>query len=430
MDATLAPPPDCMERKFAETGQLAIDGGPPLRVSSLPSWPSFDHEQIFAATAVLQSGKVNYWTGDEGRCFEREMAALTDTKYAVATANGTLALELALHAIGAGPGDEVIVPCRTFIASASSVALQGATPVFADVDPDSGNITAGSIEAALTPRTKAVVVVHLAGWPCDMDSIMELAQDRGLKVVEDCAQALGATYKGRPIGSLGDVAAFSFCQDKIITAGGEGGMVVTDDRQAWKRAWSYKDHGKSWDAVYDREHPTVFRWVHESLGTNGRLTEMQAAIGRVALRRLSGWVDVRREHATMLDEALAKFESLRVVVPPSEVKHSYYKYYVYLRPERLRSGWNRDRILRAIEAEGVPCGCGICPEVYLEGAFQRGSLAPSARRPVARQLGETSLLLRVDPALSIADIQDTVRAFDKVLRVATTSNQKLNTAAA
>ncbi|MDI6817695.1 MAG: DegT/DnrJ/EryC1/StrS family aminotransferase, partial [Actinomycetota bacterium] len=252
--------------------ELAINGGNPIRTKPFAPWPHFDQDEIDAATAVLKSGKVNYWTGDEGRLFEREFAAYTGCDYAVALANGTVALELALYALGIGPGDEVIVPSRTFIASASAIVMRGATPVMADVDPVSQNITAETVAAAMTPKTRAIIVVHLAGWPCDMDPINKLAREHGLAVIEDCAQAHGATYKGRAVGSLGDVAAFSFCQDKIITTGGEGGMLTTNNKDVWEKAWSFKDHGKSLDAVYNRQHPPGFRWVHETFGTNWRLT--------------------------------------------------------------------------------------------------------------------------------------------------------------
>ena len=194
-------------------------------------WPSFTVEEADAARAVLLSNKVNYWTGTECRNFETEFAAWCGTAHAVALANGTLALDVALKALGIGPGDEVVVTPRTFMASISCVVTAGATPVFADVDPDSGNLTAATIAAVLTPRTRAVIVVHLAGWPCDMDPIMALADQHGLKVIEDCAQAHGARYKGRSVGCMGHVGAWSFCQDKIMTTGGEGGMVTTNDAE-------------------------------------------------------------------------------------------------------------------------------------------------------------------------------------------------------
>ncbi|MFA0697837.1 DegT/DnrJ/EryC1/StrS family aminotransferase, partial [Vibrio sp. 10N.222.49.C9] len=180
-----------------------------------------------------------------------------------------------------GSGDEVITTPRTFLASASSIVTSGASPVFADEDLNSQNITAQSIEAVLTPNTKAVIVVHLAGMPAEMDDIMALSKKHGFYVIEDCAQAHGAKYKGKSVGTIGHIGAWSFCQDKIMTTGGEGGMVTTNDKALWSKMWSYKDHGKSFDAIYNREHPPGFRWLHESFGTNWRMTEMQAVIGRI-----------------------------------------------------------------------------------------------------------------------------------------------------
>ena len=385
--------------------------------TSYAPWPHFAPDEIEAAMRVLQSGKVNYWTGQEGLSFEKEFAEFVGCKHAIALSNGTVALELALYALGIGPGDEVITTSRTFIASASSVVAAGARPVIADVDHESQNLTAGTIEPLITRHTKAIITVHLAGWPCEMDRIMELARQHGLKVVEDCAQAQGAMYKGKRVGSIGDVAAFSFCQDKIMTTGGEGGMLTTTDSEVWQRAWSHKDHGKSYDAVYNREHPIGFRWLHESFGTNGRMTEMQAAIGRVALKKVPGWIEVRRRYAAILNGRLSEVTGLRRTTPPSHSYHAYYKYYVFVRPEQLRAGWNRDRIMQAICAEGVPCSVGSCSEIYLEKAFfsQRRK---RVRLPVAKELGETSLMFLVHPTLTIESIERTCEIIEKVMAVA------------
>ncbi len=378
-------------------------------------WPFFAEDEIAAAEAVLRSGKVNYWTGEEGRAFEREFAAWCGVRHAVAVANGTVALELALHALDVGPGDEVVVPPRTFLATASAVVMRGARPVFADVDPVSGTITAENIEKVLTPDTRAVIPVHLAGWPCDMDPIMELAEARGLKVIEDCAQAHGARYRGRPVGSLGHAAAFSFCQDKIMTTGGEGGMLVTDSVEAWERAWAYKDHGKSYLAVYEREHPPGFRWLHESFGTNWRMTEMQAAIGRLQLRKLPEWSEIRRRNAAILSDGFRRIPALRVEEPADHLQHAWYKYYVYVRPERLKRGWSRDRIMEEINGAGVPCFSGSCSEIYREKAFEKSGLVPQQPLPVARELGKTTLMFLVHPTLEREDMERTRQVVEEVL---------------
>jgi dTDP-4-amino-4,6-dideoxygalactose transaminase len=397
---------------------LGIDGGSPIRTAPFAPWPSFAENEIEAATAVLRSGKVNYWTGEEGRRFEEEFAAFTGSKHAIALANGTVALELALYALGIGPGDEVVVTSRSFIASASCAVMRGATPIMADIDRNSQNITADTVKAALTPLTRAIIAVHLAGWPCDMDPILQLAGDHGLKVIEDCAQSHGATYKGRPVGSMGDVNAFSFCQDKIITTGGEGGLLTTNNEDAWARAWAFKDHGKSYDAVYRRVHPPGFRWLHESFGTNWRLTEIQSALGRILLRKLPQMVEKRRRLAAILTERFSQLPALRVTVPSAEIRHSYYKYHVFLRPERLRDNWTRQRIINAINAEGIPCvSASGSSEIYLEKAFPE-AMRPQRRLPTAQETAETAMIFLVHPTLSDSDMHDTADAVGKVLSVA------------
>lgn len=385
---------------------------------SFAPWPYFAADEIDAALRVLSSGKVNYWTGNEGREFEREYATHTGTRYAIAVGNGTLALELALRAAGVGPGDDVITTPRTFIASASSAVAVGARPIFADVDFESQNITAESIAAVLTPATKAIIAVHLAGWPCDVESIVAVARERSIRVIEDCAQATGAAIRGRRVGSIGDFGAFSFCQDKILTTAGEGGMVTLNNQEEYERAWAYKDHGKSFDAVYRRQHTPGFRWLHESFGTNWRLTEIQSAIGRVQLRKLPSWLETRREYAAILTDCFSSVPALRVTRPPQYIEHAYYKYYVFLRTEALRTGWNRDRIVSSINERGVPCFSGSCSEVYLEKAFP-SQCRPPERLPVARALGETSMMFLVHPTLTVDDIDFTCKVVKAVMHLST-----------
>jgi dTDP-4-amino-4,6-dideoxygalactose transaminase len=400
---------------------LAMNGGIPVRNKPFPAWPLFSDDEIAAVSRVLQSGKVNYWTGEEGRLFEKEFAAIVGVNYAVAVMNGTLALEAALMALNIGDGDEVIVTPRSYIASASCAVMRRAKPVFADVDRDSQNITAQTIEKVITRRTRAIITVHLAGCPCDMDEIMPLAKKHGLAVIEDCAQASGAFYKGRPVGSFGDAAAFSFCQDKILTTGGEGGMVVTNNEGIWSKVWSYKDHGKSYDAVYsnnDLKPGPSFKWLHESFGTNWRMTEIQAAIGRVQLRKLPDWIARRRRNADILTKAFLDIPALRVTMLSDHVSHAYYKYYVFVKPEMLQAGWNRERIIIALNAEGIPCFTGSCSEMYLEKAFDADGMRPEKRLPVAEELGETAMMFLVHPTLSEHDMRDIVRTVEKVMAVA------------
>jgi dTDP-4-amino-4,6-dideoxygalactose transaminase len=384
----------------------------------LPTWPVFAADERAAVDAVLASGKVNYWTGEQCRRFEGEYAAHLGVKHAISLANGTLALELPLRMWGIGPGDDVIVTPRSFIASTSAAVLLGARPIFADVDHDSGNITAATISRVLTPRTRAVIPVHLGGWPCDLDPIMELARARGIKVLEDCAQAHGARYKGRPVGTIGDAAAFSFCQDKIITTGGEGGLLVTNDSDLWERSWSFKDHGKTWAAVYERQHGPGFRWVHDRFGTNWRLTEPQAAIGRCQLKKLEDWVAARRRHAGLFAERFANIRCLRVPLPAADFYHAHYRFYAYLNTEQLGQGWSRDRVVSTIAARGGSCFAGSCSEIYREGAFEGSGWIPSQPLPAARELGETSLMFLVHPTLSDSHVHRVCDVVEEVLREA------------
>lgn len=380
-------------------------------------WPSFTQEEADAVSKVLLSNKVNYWTGQECREFEKEFASFSGTKYAVALANGTVALDVALKALQIGAGDDVIVTSRTFLASASSIVTAGANPIFADVELDSQNISRRTIEAVLTPNTKAIICVHLAGWMCDMDPIMQLAAEKGLYVIEDCAQAHGAKYKGKPAGSIGHIAAWSFCQDKIMTTGGEGGMVTTNDESLWKKMWSYKDHGKSYDSIYNKQHPPGFRWLHDSFGTNWRMMEMQAVIGRIQLTYMPDWTKNRIENADKILKAFDHSNYFTVNRPTDDYLHAQYKCYVQVNINALPSGWSRNRIMQFINAEGVPCYSGSCSEVYLEHAFDNTNWRPKERLKNAQQLGETSLMFLVHPTLSEDNIKKTVDTIEKLKKV-------------
>ena len=338
-----------------------------------------------------------------------------NTKHAVALGNGTLALDVALKALGVSTGDDVIVTSRTFLASVSCIITAGANPVFADVDLNSQNITAQSIAAVLTPNTKAIIVVHLAGMPAEMDDIMALAQEHGLYVIEDCAQAHGARYKDKAVGSIGHIGAWSFCQDKIMTTGGEGGMVTTNDSALWEKMWSYKDHGKSYNAVYNQQHPAGFRWLHEHFGTNWRMMEMQAVLGRIQLQYMPQWTQKRQEHANALSTTLNKFKCIRLIEVPDYIEHAQYKYYVFVKPEFLNSDWSRDRIAAEISATGYPCMQGSCSEVYLEKAFDNTPWRPEQRLPNAVELGETSLMFLTHPTITTDEMDEYLSAIESVL---------------
>ncbi|MFI0474472.1 DegT/DnrJ/EryC1/StrS family aminotransferase [Halomonas sp. HMF6819] len=387
-------------------------------------WPSFSEEESQAVQRVLLSNRVNYWTGQEGRQFEREFAQFANCGYAIAVSNGTTALDLALKGLSIGEGegrgkDEVITTSRTFLATASSIVTAGAVPVFADVDHASQNVTAMSIAEKITPNTRAIIAVHLAGWPCNMESIMALASEHGLHVIEDCAQAHGATFKGQSVGSFGHVGCWSFCQDKIMTTGGEGGMVTTNDEALWRKMWAYKDHGKSWEAVYEREHPPGFRWLHESFGTNWRLPEMQSAIGRIQLTRMPEWKAARQANAKRIWQSASESDGLRVPLVPEYIEHAAYKCYVFVEPSQLQQDWDRDRIMNEIVDRGVPCFSGSCSEVYLEKAFDGTGWRPEEPLTVARELGETSLMFLCHPTLTEREIQKTCDTISEVMSLAT-----------
>ena len=366
-------------------------------------WPHYSKQEADAVRDVVLSGDVNYWTGNICRKFEKEFAIWSGSKYAVALANGTLALDAAFNALNISGGDEVIVTSRTFIGSVSSIVNAGATPIFVDVDRSTQNIAPNAIYPAITGKTKAIVCVHLAGLPCEMDEIMSIANEHNLYVIEDCAQAHGAKYKGKSVGSIGHIGCWSFCQDKIMTTGGEGGMVTTNDESLWRKMWEYKDHGKSYEAVYKREHPEGFRWLHESFGTNWRMTEMQAVIGRIQLKRMPDWHRKRLNNANKIWDAARQCQLLRVPDIPEYIEHAAYKCYVFVRgSEELR-----DKMIKEINAKGVPCYSGSCSEVYLEKAFDNTGLRPKERLPVAKELGETSLMFLVHPTLTDEEIQKT-----------------------
>ena len=394
---------------------LAIDGGEPVRSAAMPSWPHFDDDEVEAASVVLRSGQVNYWNGDQGKILEREFADFVGCRQALLLANGTLALQTALSALGIGPGDEVIVPCRTFIASAGSVFAVGAIPVVVDVDPKSQNLTRETILPWLTPKTRAIMAVHLAGWPCEMDELMDLADEHNLFVIEDCAQAHGATLNGRRVGGLGHAGVFSFCQDKIMTFGGEGGMLTTNHEQVWKKAWSLRDHGKDQDLVLAEKPDPGYRWVHSSFGSNYRLTEMQAAIGRIQLRKLPEWLEIRNRHASFLRNTLRDLDCLQIFVPPEHVGHAYYKFYIFLKLGMLAPGWDRQRVMRAISAEGIPVFTGCCSQIQLEKAFEQFPEIHKRSFANAKNLGDTSLMFQIHPTLKGEDLEHIGEAVKKVL---------------
>ena len=380
-------------------------------------WPQYTQQEADAVADVLKSNKVNYWTGEQCRTFEAEFADFVGCESAIAVANGTVALDLALLALDIGPGDEVVVTSRAFIASVSCIVNAGGTPIFADVDLNTQNITAETISAVLSDRTKAIICVHLAGWPCDMSPIMDLAATHKIYVIEDCAQAHGARYKGKSVGSIGHVGCWSFCQDKIMTTGGEGGMVTTSDERLWSKMWSYKDHGKDWLAMTKQPSDHGFRWVHNSFGTNWRMTEMQAVLGRIQLQRLKSWQEKRVSFAQQIWATANRTETMFApTLSCSQCDgdcekhlgclHAAYKCYVFVQGKHE----TRERILAHIQKAGVPCFHGTCSEIYLEAAFDDSPFRPKTRLTNAKKLGEQSLMFLCHPTLTPLEIKQTCDA--------------------
>ncbi len=386
---------------------------------SFAKWPYFDEGDIDAVADVLRSGKINRWTGTKNAEFENVVSSAVGVKHTVAVANGSLALELALRALGVGAGDEVITSCRTFIASAGAAVMCGATPVVVDVDLNSQNISPEAVERAITPRTKAIVAVHHAGFPCDMDALLAIAKAHNLFVVEDCAQSHGAAYKGRPVGSIGDIGAWSYCQDKIITTGGEGGAATTNSEHLWRKMWAFKDHGRNYDACFNGTHEHGFRWLSETFGSNWRMTEMQAQLGIRGYAQLPQRVEKRAANAHIYNTLLSKFGCITLTTVPENITHSYYKYYCFVKPESLKSSWSRDRIAAEISSRGVPCFSGTCWNISAEKCFkERGWEKSPADLPNAFKLKDTALGLLVHPTITQADMAAAAEVIGGVLKEA------------
>ncbi len=382
------------------------------------SWPCFSQEEAAAVANTLLSNKVNYWTGSECKAFEEDFAKFSNCDYAISLANGTVALETGLRALQVLPGDEVIVPSKTFIATASAVVAVGAVPVFADVDRDTQNIDIGSVRSKITSRTRGIICVHHAGLPCDMPRLMALADNHDLWIVEDCAQAHGAQIDGRSVGSFGDVGAWSFCQDKIMTTGGEGGMFTTNSRDVWGRAWSYKDHGKSYEAKVRKDHPPGFRWLHYGFGSNYRMTELQAVIGRIQLTKIKDWTALRNRNAQALIQQCDQSKGFSCSPVAPNCQHAYYRFYMFTDLTQLKENWTRDRIVEHISSLGVPCYQGGCSEIYLESAFENHPSKPDTRLPNSRHLSESAIAFLVHPNMTEAEVQRTQDAIADVDAIA------------
>jgi len=352
------------------TQKLAIDGGPKAVTNPLPHWPQFDENAVSAVTEVLRSGKVNYWTGPKGMEFERKYADWQGSRFAISVATGTAALHVALSALGIGPGDEVIVPSYTFIATSFAVVQAGAIPRFADVNLHDHCIRVASAEKLANARTKAIIPVHLYGNVCDMDEILAFAKRHSLLVIEDNAEAFGGVYKGKKTGTLGHMAACSFCQNKTFTTGGEGGMVTTDDEELAWQARSFRDHGYD---VQQRLNLLALEqklpYIHNRVGWNYRMTEMQSAIGLAELQRMDNWnMPRRRRNARILVDALGELPQVKYLpIDTAQRQNGWYVCAFSLDIENMNC--DIAQFVAAAGAEGAPCWKVFWPQCHTERAF-------------------------------------------------------------
>jgi dTDP-4-amino-4,6-dideoxygalactose transaminase len=354
------------------TDKLAIEGGSPVNDRPFPNWPQFDPKVFEAVVEVLKSGKVNYWTGELGMKFEQAFADWCGAKFAISTTNGTSALHTALAGLGIGPGDEVIVPSYTFIATSFSVCQAGAVPVFADVEKNSHTLDPADVEAKISGRTAAIMPVHLYGVIANMGPILAIAKKHNLAVIEDSAQAHGGKWNGKKAGTIGNAGAFSFCQSKHFTTGGEGGAVVTNDEDLAWTCRSFRDHGYD---VSERlrllELEARLPYIHNMVGYNYRMTEMQSAIGLIELARMDSYhLANRRRNGEYLIKRLKGVEQiLHLPLDTEERQNAFWMFPIVLDMDRLKVDSAR-KVVAALEAEGVPAGPVMWPQCYRERAFR------------------------------------------------------------
>jgi dTDP-4-amino-4,6-dideoxygalactose transaminase len=386
----------------------------------------YSKSQIQSVTSILKKNKTNYWTGDHGRLFVREFSKYHSVKYSVCVSNGSVALEIALRALALKAGSSVLVTPRSFVISASCVLNMGLKPIFADVDLN-GNVNIEGIKKAYKPGVKAIIVVHLNGLSCDLDPIVKFAKEKKLYLIEDCSQAHGAIYKGKKVGTFGDIAIWSFCQDKIISTGGEGGMISTNSKKLWLTCWSIKDHGKNYNSVFYKKHKTGFRWLHDNLGSNYRMTEMQAAIGRIQLKSLDNQLKIRNAIANIyLSELKDYYQKYHLLQKPdfkcqtcpfkqNEKKckkclHAFYRLNLFINKNKIK----QIKLIEQFNKNKINCSVGSCPEIYREKIFKKLKFYPKKRLSNAKLLGETSLMFPIDPARSMAKVKTEINSIKKI----------------
>ena len=391
------------------------------------SYPSFNQQTLKKVQKVLKSGRVNYWTGNECKIFEDEFSKYLGNKFSVTVSNGSVALELALRALKLKRGDEVIVSPRSFIISASCVLNLGLKPIFSDVD-ENGNLSIEDIKKIYNKKVKAIIVVYLNGLSCDLDPILTFVKKNKLFLIEDCSQAHGAIYKGKKVGSFGDMSTWSFCQDKIISTGGEGGLISTNNKKLWLKLWSLKDHGKNYKTLFHKKHKIGFKWLHEDLGSNYRMTEIQAGIGREQLKLLDSQIKKRNSIAKLYLNGLRDyFYKYKILKKPdfkcktcplkesenscNKCTHAFYRLNLFINKDKVK----QSELIRKINKKGISCGVGACPEIYKEKIFKKLKLYPKKRLVNAKLLGNTSIVFPINPHNSKINVKREISVIKKII---------------
>jgi dTDP-4-amino-4,6-dideoxygalactose transaminase len=390
------------------------------------NYPRYNQYTLRKVQKVLKSGRVNYWTGHECKEFEREFTKYIENKYAVTLSNGSVALEIALKALNLKKRDEIIVSPRSFIISASCVLDLGLKPVFADVD-NNGNLSIKGIKKAYNKNVKAIILVHLNGLSCDLDPVLKFIKKNKIFLIEDCSQAHGAIYKDKKVGSFGHISTWSFCQDKIISTGGEGGMISTNNKKLWLKLWSLKDHGKNYKSVFYKKHKTGFRWLHDNLGSNYRMTEMQAAIGREQLKTLDNQLKIRNAIANIyLNELKEYYQRYHLLQKPdfkcqtcpfkqnekkcNKCLHAFYRLNLFINKNKIK----QIKLIEQLNKNKINCSVGSCPEIYREKIFKKLKFSPKKRLFNAKLLGETSIMFPIDPGRSMAKVKIEINSIKKI----------------
>ena len=392
------------------------------------SYPNFNKSTLKRVQQVLNSGRVNYWTGNECKDFEKEFSNYHKIKYSIAVSNGSVALEIALKALGLKNNDEVIVTPRSFIASASCVLNLGLKPIFADIDKN-GNLNIDGIKKAYNKNVKAIIVVHLNGMPCDLDPIVNFIKLKNLFLIEDCSQAHGAVYKGKKVGSFGHISTWSFCQDKIMSTGGEGGMISTKNEKIWLKCWSLKDHGKNYKNVFYKKQKTIFKWLHEDFGSNYRMTEIQAVIGREQLKSLDKQIKKRNLIVNLYLNELKDYYLKYDIFKKPEFKyqthspekdskkynqniHAFYRLNLFINKKKVK----QNILIQKLTKNKINCGVGACPEIYREKIFRKLKFYPKKRLLNAKLLGETSIMFPINPYKSLTKIKSEITIIKKIIK--------------